>query len=244
MSHEDSLSGLFVMKGFNIENSDIVKEIIDTWKFPVMESDKNVKPLYFMEISKDNEAYRSRWINDSLNILIGDYYQIFDKNSILKYKPYFKPLIAYRLIINNLSEARRLVDILLENNGYLPFHKKERPYYWEEYWGSIALEYPIEKLPEFENSEDVDNFLQDKFSEISKVKSNIWNREYTDKTAIFEIMTPFDISRKIPQDFTISSEWKELSNLELIVFNLTEEEIRSIAQNNNINLKTIEKQNY
>lgn len=245
-SHKDSISDNTIKEGFKIDSNEIVKEIINTWKFPIRLNINNVNLLYYIEISKNNEVCCSKWINDSLNLLAGKHYLAFNNSALFKYKSCFKSIIAYKLVINNLSDARRLVGILLNNKGYLPSHGKNFPYTWEIYSGMIELAYPLEKLPKFKDSKEVDEFLQKEFKNISKVESSSWTIDdyNSNKDAIFEIMAESDISRKLPNHFKRISFWKELTDLEIIVFDLSEEELKSIVNRNYITLKTIEKINY
>ena len=241
---DSSIPETDLIGGFMIEDNEIVKEIMNTWEFPILEKEKPTIPLYYLEISKNNVFYISRWINRDLTTIMGEHLHKFDKEAILKYKKHFKPIIAYKLKINRLSEARKFISALIDNSIYIPFHREGMLYQWEEYSGKIVLECNIDKLPNFENSKMKDDYLKTEFPGIGKAEIYLWDKYTSDKTATFEIISELDFSNKISDDYTIKTKWTELTDLEIIVFNKPESDLLQLANEKGVETLKIEKIDY
>jgi hypothetical protein len=241
---DSSISESDLINGFMIDNSKIVKEIINTWEFPILEKRNPIIPLYYLETSKNNEIYISRWFNSDLTVLMGKNHHQFDKKSLFKYEEYFKPLIAYSITISRLSEARQFISILIDDNHYIPYHKEGMLNQWEEYSGVIELECKIDNLPNFANSEMEEEYLKQEFPDIGKAAIHLWDKYSSDTIATFSIITESDISKNIPGDYNIKTEWTELTDLEIIVFNTEKDELLQIANKHGIEILDIKKIDY
>jgi len=235
----DSSSGLELYDRFKIDNNEIVKEIINTWEFEIVEKNKNLLPLYYIELSKNNKTYISRWLNDSLSIILGPNHLKFNKKHLDKYSSYFKPIESKIIVVKELLQARKLLEIIPNINGYLPYHNENLKHMWEKFSGTIAVEYPTENLPEFDNTEDVVAFLNKELAGISKVELSEWIRNYTDETAYLKILCESDISNQLPENFKLIENWIELKNLEITVYNLSYSEITYIGENYGIDIVEI-----
>jgi hypothetical protein len=241
---DSSISESNLINGFMIENDEIVKEIIQTWEFPILEKKKPIRPLYYLETSKNNKMYISRWFNSDLTVLMGKNQHQFEKESLFKYKEYFKPLIAYQIRINKLSDARRYLFILMENNHYIPSHGEYMLYQWEEYSGIIELECELDKLPNFSDTKMEENYLNQNFPNIGHAEIYLWDKYSSDSIASFSIISEKDISKSIPPDYSIKTEWTEFTDLGLIVFNTPEKELLQIGNKHGIEILDIEKIKY
>lgn len=238
---DSSISESDLINRFMIDNDEIVKEIMNSWEFPILEKRSPIRPLYYLETSKNNEIYISRWFNSDLTVLMGKNHHQFGKESLFKYEKYFKPLIAYNITISRLSDARQFISILIENNFYIPSHKENMLNQWEEYRGIIELECQIDELPNFENAEMEEEFLKQEFPNIGKANIHLWDKYSSDSIATFGIISETDITKSIPRDYNIKTQWTELTELEIIVFNTEKDELLQIANKHGIEIMNIKK---
>lgn len=243
--HKEFVATPDIFEGFKISNSEIVKEIINSWEFEIVDGKRDFNPCYYLEIAKDNQTYIGRWINDSLNIIAGSKRFRFSEEILAKYKEHFKPLISNSVTIKSLKDSRNFIKLVNLNKGYLLFHKNDLDFYeWEKYCGSIQIEYLKNDLPNFNDSEEINKFLNKDFQGISEVRMISCDLRTSDSLAFFEILTESNITTKLPSMYRIKKNWEELHNVEIEIFNLKTDEIQSIARKNNIEIIDIKENNY
>lgn len=246
MAYDDiQYTDLKINNAYKIENSDIVKELIESYRcvdFIPMKS--RFRPYYTIEVSKNNRTHSNRWLNKELSYTFFLKDHSIDSLFLLNYKSNFKPLVANVIIINSLSDARKAVDIVQAKGGFLPFHTETSPYHWEKFSGTIELRCIQSEFPKFNTSGSMESYLKNEFADISEVWHNGYNSSITPDSSMIGLYAEYDITEDLPEKYTVSRAWEELTDLQMAVFNLTIDEISAVLNQNNIAFKSIERKNF
>lgn len=232
-----------IFPGFMIDNQVTIKQIMDDWNFEIdTVKERNRWNLYYqIELAKNNELFVSRTVNERLSRLFHSKGILkFSKEFLLRYKQDFKPIEAYSVKIKTLTDARSFVKLINQERGYLPYHNEYIPYFWEKFSGAMKLNCLNVNTPDNE----IDEFINNKFSNITETDLVYFDRNYTDDTANFEIFVESDITNNLPDGFVAETNWREFTDLEFLIFNLSKIEIQEIAKRNNIVIETFTKIEY
>lgn len=228
--------------GFVISDNSTIKKIIKTWRFPY--SEIRELPSYKLYYSKGNEVYYSFYFNSRLDQLqTGHGNYVFQPKYLLKYKPYFKKLIGYELVFDQLESARECKSVMEINDIFVPFTESDSKFFWEKYSGEIQIKRPQFRIPMDASYNFNDVLINDLNPYLKDFEITQW--DYNQKADSITIQAYCNVTiSDLPEQYSIVKNLHVFDTISFTVFGLNEENLSRICETNNIKPIRIKEKKY
>ncbi len=238
--HDEDMEKVYkskLEKGILINDVSILREIVKSWKFT-----KNKFlgcPTYYVVLIKRGKPYCSMWLNADMNrVSVGDREFNFNDKKLFKYEKYFKPIIGYNVIIEDLHEAIIFKNIIETHKGYIIVGDMNSNPDWGKYSGITILRRKRFSLPIGKESE-FEQIITSEFNKNFKFKINEITTNDESDSWLIKILS--DSIIKVPNDYKVVKKFEKYSDISFDILELEKRKIEDLAKDNDISIKELKK---
>ena len=223
------------LNGVCIDNKQIIKDIIEDWKYP----NKNFIgiPKYTCQLVNESLLfYNVTFSSDLKHVKTGHGNFAFKIQDLIKYEEYFQPLTCTKITVNSIPDARRLKMAITNNKGYIPVYGIGSQFDWEIYDKNMLVKRENILLPINATIDFKDIILND-FNGLD-IKILEFSKDKKSDSIIVEIMTQGLV--QIPDKYRLVENLIDHNRISFLIFDFPVEKIKDIANSNNIILGEIQ----
>lgn len=223
--------------GITIDNVQIINEIVNSWKFT--KNDFTGTPTYSVQLIISGKPYYSLWLNADLNRAFtshGEYN--FDKQKLFEFERYFKPIVCYNVVIEELNNSIMFKNIIQTNGGYIVFGENNSTFEWEKYSGVTILQRKRFSLPIGKESE-FKQIILNEFDENSNFDISEITTDNDSDSWLIKIFSDSIII--VPHEYEVVQKFDRFNHINFFILGLDKTKIEDLAKDNGIILEELKK---
>ncbi len=189
--------------------------------------------IYLVQIIQDSSIMFGAFLDIKNGIMNTKNGIQFDVENFSNHKDKFKKLESFEVNCFSIKNSKILIEKLHKQGGFMT-SVDDLKEYLDSYNGSMKLSVAPGFIKQNDSWSKKQKSIQKKFAKVEEILVYSYSSDGEDSDEI-GILCKNDISEQLPEGFHIIGQYSDSINFPFTVYDLTESEIKRIANENNIN---------